>query len=179
MEGTIFVETIGNTTYGCDSVEQLTITENPTFNDTVVIEIAAADLPFEVNGVSLTTGGIYVYSNSTVEGCDSILTLILEVFSYWEFAEGDLFVVSPNPVEKDGTIVIEFAADTIFDDAEINLYSPSGKLLGRFGMTENVGYIKMPVLPAWMLLMICMLFCPSAALRLQIWVATLLMACMI
>lgn len=143
-EAGIYFETIGNTTYGCDSVEQLTITENPTFNDTVVIEIAAADLPFEVNGVSLTTGGIYVYSNSTVEGCDSILTLILEVSSYWEFAEGGLFVVSPNPVEKGGTIVIEFAADTIFDDAEINLYSPSGKLLGRFEMTENVGYIKMP-----------------------------------
>ncbi len=142
-EAGVYHEIIGTTIYGCDSVEQLTITLNPTFNDTVIIEISAADLPFEMNGVSLTSGGTYVSRGQSAFGCDSIVTLILDVPLNLDVVEDHQFVVSPNPVERGGTIVIEQSSTTT-KSAEINLYSANGKLLSRYEITENVSDIQMP-----------------------------------
>lgn len=141
----VYFETVGTTIHGCDSVEQLTVTKYSSYSVTETIEITTAELPYQWNGMSLITAGTYVYNGQSSVGCDSIVTLILTVSTDLDFAEENLFTVSPNPVEKGGTIVIELSANTTrFEDAEINLYSPNGKLLNRFEITENVSYIKMP-----------------------------------
>ena len=63
---------------GCDSVITLTLIVNPTFNTPVTETICQGD-SYNFFGQSLTTAGTYTHTLTAVTGCDSVITLTLNV----------------------------------------------------------------------------------------------------
>ena len=67
------------TVNGCDSVVTMTLTVNPTFSVTDTITICQSQLPYTWNGVTFTTAGTRIANLSTVNDCDSVVTMTLIV----------------------------------------------------------------------------------------------------
>ena len=66
------------TIHGCDSIWTLTLTVNPAFNMTEEATICQGTT-YSWQGKTYTTAGMYYDSLQTINGCDSILTLVLTV----------------------------------------------------------------------------------------------------
>src|SRR5205814_3934419 len=66
---------------GCDSIATLILTVNTVLRDTTTQTICENQLPYTWNGLSLTAAGTYSDTLTSVAGCDSIATLILNVTS--------------------------------------------------------------------------------------------------
>jgi len=66
------------TVEGCDSVVTLTLTVNPTYDETDAATICEGD-SYTFGSQTLTTTGDYEETFQTVEGCDSVVTLTLKV----------------------------------------------------------------------------------------------------
>ena len=66
-------------TNGCDSMVVMTLTVNPAYNVTDEATICASELPYEWNGVTFTEAGTQAVTLQTVNGCDSVVTMILTV----------------------------------------------------------------------------------------------------
>jgi hypothetical protein len=64
---------------GCDSVVTLTLNVNPAVTGTQTVTICSSQLPYIWNGKSLKIAGTYKDTLTSVSGCDSIITLILNV----------------------------------------------------------------------------------------------------
>ncbi|WP_208420037.1 HYR-like domain-containing protein [Paraflavitalea devenefica] len=64
---------------GCDSVVMLTLDVNPTLTGTETISICNNQLPYTWNGNTYTAAGAYTDTLISVSGCDSVVTLILNV----------------------------------------------------------------------------------------------------
>ena len=64
---------------GCDSTATLNLTINQNASGEVIESVCAAALPYSWNGSSYTAGGVYTYNTTTVNGCDSVVTLVLTV----------------------------------------------------------------------------------------------------
>lgn len=74
---TVFTETTVN---GCDSIVTFSLSVNPTYNEEVpAVTICASELPYDFRGHSLTEANTYTYNETTVAGCDSIVTFTLNV----------------------------------------------------------------------------------------------------
>ena len=73
------IQTIASTTAGCDTVRTLQLQVTPTFRDTVDVDVCASALPFNWESLTLTTAGTFSDTLQTVAGCDSILTVNLNV----------------------------------------------------------------------------------------------------
>jgi|GEM_PF-1657739 len=77
------VHTFNETTiHGCDSIVNLTLTVHSAFSDTVPLVICENDLPFPWRGNIIpvgTTSGTIVFPETSIHGCDSIVTLDLTV----------------------------------------------------------------------------------------------------
>src|SRR5207244_6749449 len=65
----------------CDSIGTLILNVNAVLRDTTTQTICENQLPFSWNGLSLTAAGTYSDTLTSVAGCDSIATLILNVTS--------------------------------------------------------------------------------------------------
>ena len=63
---------------GCDSIVTLTLTMNPTYNTSISHAMCQGDF-YNFFGTILTEAGVYADTLSTVNGCDSIVTLTLTV----------------------------------------------------------------------------------------------------
>ncbi len=73
------------TVNGCDSIVTLNLTVNPTYNETVTASICEG-ATYNVCSSSYNTTGTHVTTCTSVNGCDSIVTLYLTVNpSYYEF----------------------------------------------------------------------------------------------
>ncbi len=96
-EGTYTVEYL--TTAGCDSIYTINLTVN---RDTQVMLKGSicSDNEFELNGIVYTESGVYTQDFSTINGCDSILILTLEVIEEIEIdveedlCEGEILTMS-------------------------------------------------------------------------------------
>ena len=65
--------------YGCDSTITLTLNVNPNVTSTQTITICQGALPYSWNNQSLTAAGIYTALLHNINGCDSTVTLTLNV----------------------------------------------------------------------------------------------------
>jgi len=61
---------------GCDSILQLNLTVNPSYNQNQNI-VVCSGTSFAFGGQNLTTSGNYSYTYTTVNGCDSLVNLTL------------------------------------------------------------------------------------------------------
>lgn len=80
----------------CNSFTHLFLQVNSTYNDTVKVSVCESQLPFVfTNGQNYSTSGIYTYTYLTQSGCDSIVTLDLTVYPYFEASiSGDSVICS-------------------------------------------------------------------------------------
>ncbi|MBP5496318.1 MAG: T9SS type A sorting domain-containing protein [Bacteroidales bacterium] len=69
---------IDQNVYGCDSVTVLYLNVHPNYNINISTTICA-NTSYNFNGNELTVSGVYTAELSTVHGCDSIVTLTLNV----------------------------------------------------------------------------------------------------
>ncbi len=66
-------------TSGCDSIVTLNLAVNPIITNTVNTTICSSQLPYNWNGQNYNIQGIYTTTLIALNGCDSIVTLNLEV----------------------------------------------------------------------------------------------------
>jgi gliding motility-associated-like protein len=66
-------------TGGCDSIINLILTVNSILRDTTISTICTNQLPYNWNGNTINAAGTYSDTLVTTAGCDSIITLILNV----------------------------------------------------------------------------------------------------
>ena len=76
--------------HGADSVVTLHLTINYSYSVTDELTIAAAELPYEWNGVTFNEAGTQTVTLQTVNGCDSVVTMILTV------AAPDTYTITVN-----------------------------------------------------------------------------------
>ncbi|HHW79958.1 MAG TPA: M6 family metalloprotease domain-containing protein [Acholeplasmataceae bacterium] len=67
------------TTKGCDSIVNLSLTVNPTYNNYFNATISEGET-YSLNGFNETTTGLYTQNLQTIKGCDSIISLNLIVY---------------------------------------------------------------------------------------------------
>ena len=75
---------------GCDSVVLLNLTVNPSFYRTEQLAICANDFPYQYGDTTFMEGtesGEYHLHRYTTNGCDSIVTLLLTVNSFYAIAD--------------------------------------------------------------------------------------------
>ncbi len=95
---------------GCDSIATLELTVNPVYDIQLQDTICEGET-FDFNEHSATTSGVYVSSLTTVDGCDSIVTLDLfvrptQTYTYDdEICEGDIYTFNDTTLATSGTYV--------------------------------------------------------------------------
>ena len=87
------------TVNGCDSVVTLVVTTYPTFDTTITATINAGEMYSEF-GFNESEAGTYVQNLQTVNGCDSTITLILDVNSSLLDVEETELSFYPNPTNS-------------------------------------------------------------------------------
>lgn len=126
---------------GCDSVATLNLTVNTSYANTENIEVMDTDLPYLWNGQELTEAGVYTFNGTTAEGCDSVITLVLDVKVGLDYAEDALFNITPNPVERGGKVRIDANVE---ETAVVEIYTSNGKLVSRSEHQAKPIYVTMP-----------------------------------
>lgn len=130
----------------CDSIYTLDLVVNPTYTTNLDLEITPEELPYMWHGLKLNRAGTYVYHSVSRAGCDSVLLLTLTVTTVGlDYAEDGLFTISPNPVEKGGSVRL----DVSLGEAErkgmvVEVFSSNGKLISREEPKRHPMYVKMP-----------------------------------
>ena len=81
----VYQETV-KTAYGCDSIIELTLYVNPTYQIPISAEICQGK-SYSFGGKELTTSGTYYENLKTIKGCDSIYVLQLKVNPTYYFPE--------------------------------------------------------------------------------------------
>lgn len=126
---------------GCDSVATLNLTVNTSYANTENIEVMDTDLPYLWNGQEITAAGTYTFNGTTAEGCDSVITLVLDVKVGLDYAEDALFNITPNPVERGGKVRIDANVE---ETAVVEIYTSNGKLVSRSEHQAKPIYVTMP-----------------------------------
>ena len=96
---------------GCDSIVTLNLTVNPTYNE-VLNEAICMGENFLFEGNIYTDSGTYTNRLTTIEGCDSIITLNLTVNPTYNevlnevICNGDSYMVGTNAYTAAGTYIL-------------------------------------------------------------------------
>ncbi|MCQ2348852.1 MAG: T9SS type A sorting domain-containing protein [Paludibacteraceae bacterium] len=131
----------GSSQAGCDSVVTLTFVVNNSFVGTETLDLLDTELPYTWNGIDIEAAGEYTYNGTTAEGCDSVITLTVNVTVGLEYAENGMFNITPNPVERGGVVRIDA---TIAEASVVELFSANGKLISRSEHNAEPIFVNMP-----------------------------------
>ena len=96
VSDTVVTRTV-KTTEGCDSIVELTLDLIPTAHVAITATINEGET-YEFGGNSLSQAGEYEHTYHTALGCDSVVTLTLNVTTPVDNAYALPIVVAPNPV---------------------------------------------------------------------------------
>ncbi|MCR4812233.1 MAG: choice-of-anchor D domain-containing protein [Bacteroidales bacterium] len=96
----------------CDTLYLLTLTVNPSYDINLPASICEGG-SYTFDGEERTESGTYTYSGMTVEGCDSIVTLQLEVVSAYETV--DSVVACDEYTWADGVTYTEDNSTAVFE----------------------------------------------------------------
>ncbi len=126
------------TANGCDSTVTLSLTVNPTYDVTITDSIAKGE-NYTRNGFNLTNvqeSGEHTLALTTVNGCDSIITLSLIVTTVGiDDIDANSFDVKlyPNPASE----VVTVSVEGLQSDATVEFYDELGRLVMRQSMTAG------------------------------------------
>lgn len=125
---------------GCDSIVELTLNVNPTYEETVAVSVAQNKLPYTNLTLTVPKGtelGTYDYTINaqTALGCDSTIYLTLTVTK----ADGlsnvlvnDLTLL-PNVVKKGGQVFLQTSfSSALREGMDIRLYDALGRLITTY-----------------------------------------------
>lgn len=118
---------------GCDSIVTLSLTVNPTYDTAIYDTINQGDTLL-FNELAYTQAGTYPLVLSSVNGCDSTVTLYLSVSSVPDTTQGlneykmNKINIYPNPTKEN--IVIDLSS--IKENIDIYLYDASGKMVKSY-----------------------------------------------
>ncbi|MCQ2348851.1 MAG: fibronectin type III domain-containing protein [Paludibacteraceae bacterium] len=131
----------GSSQAGCDSVVTLTFVVSNSYAGTETLELLDTQLPYTWNGIDIEAAGEYTYNGTTADGCDSVITLTVNVTVGLEYAENGMFNITPNPVERGGNVRIDASVN---ENSVVEVFTSNGKLISRaeYGV-ENI-YVTMP-----------------------------------
>ena len=95
------------TVNGCDSVEVLTLTVNPTYSVSEERSVCSGALPYTWNGIVFNAPGTKFATLQTVNGCDSVVTMILSVSDAYEVTVTQTVCASELPIVWNGKTFTE------------------------------------------------------------------------
>jgi hypothetical protein len=101
------------TVNGCDSAVTMTLTVNPTYEVTDVKTICASELPYTWNGVAFTQAGTQIAHLQTVNGCDSAVTMTLNVNPVYNVTEEQSICESELPYTWNGIVFTQAGSQTV------------------------------------------------------------------
>jgi len=117
--------TAGSYTYTSnDTVYTLNLTVNPTYNVTINDSITAGET-YTQYGFNESAAGTYTQNLTTVNGCDSIITLNLTVLTGVNEHNGMDFSVAPNPAHDYVVVSVKNANEEMV----VDLLDISGRVL--------------------------------------------------
>ena len=117
--------TAGSYTYTSnDTVYTLTLTVNPTYNVILNDSITAGET-YTQYGFNESAAGTYTQNLTTVNGCDSIITLNLTVLTGVNEYNGMDFSVAPNPAHDYAVVSVKNANEEMV----VDLLDISGRVL--------------------------------------------------
>ncbi|SHJ21583.1 gliding motility-associated C-terminal domain-containing protein [Tangfeifania diversioriginum] len=88
---------------GCDSILTLDLKVVPEYRDTIPMVICENEVPFDWYGQQITISGFYEHTLTSVAGCDSILTLVLDVLPEFRDTTNAVVCESELPYNWNGT----------------------------------------------------------------------------
>lgn len=97
---------------GCASVDTLKLTVNPTYTVTDIRSVCPSEMPYTWNGITFNAPGTHTVTLSTVNGCDSVVTMILSVNQSPITHENRTICESELPYEWNGITFNTFGANT-------------------------------------------------------------------
>ena len=92
---------------GCDSIYTIDLKVNEMAETNIEASLCSGEI-FELNGISYSESGVFMQDLSTVNGCDSVLTISIQVSDRIEtnidreICEGESFIFGPNTLTSSG-----------------------------------------------------------------------------
>lgn len=90
------------TIHGCDSVLTMTVTVNSGYTVTETMYVCPSELPYEWNGVTFTAAGIQNVTLTAADGCDSVVTMVLNINPTYMVTDTRTICPSELPYEWNG-----------------------------------------------------------------------------
>ncbi len=90
------------TVNGCDSIVTMTLTTLPTYSVTDIKSVCPSELPYTWNEVIFNTAGTQTVTLQTVNGCDSVVTMLLTVNQTHVTTDSQTICESELPYEWNG-----------------------------------------------------------------------------
>lgn len=120
---------------GCDSTITLNIAIMPTYNEEITLEISSSDLPYQFGEQVLTELGTYTETFTSINGCDSVVTLTLVIPNGINEVENFMSVsLYPNPTSENAMLNVKglnTEATIIITDQQGRIISTSKLALGQ------------------------------------------------
>lgn len=119
---------------GCDSTITLNIAIMPTYNEEITIEISSSDLPYQFGEQVLTELGTYTETFTSINGCDSVVTLTLVIPNGINEVENNYSVsLYPNPTSESATLSVK----GLNEQATIIVTDQTGRVISTSKLTSG------------------------------------------
>lgn len=130
--------TAGSYTYTSnDTAYTLNLTVNPTYNITISDSITEGET-YTQYGFNESAAGTYTQSLTTVNGCDSIITLHLTVLTGVNEYNGTQITIAPNPA-RDYVVV---TVGDVHEDIALDLLDMGGRVLRTQRMSSEETMVR-------------------------------------
>ena len=153
-EAGVYTQTLTSAN-GCDSIVSLTLNVNPIFNTELSANICQGQV-YNENGFNVSEAGVYTQTLTSVNGCDSIVTLTLTVNPIYNteltatICEGQAYTENNFNVSEagvytqnltsvngcDSVVTLTVSVNPTFDTT-INATINSGETYAEFGFNES------------------------------------------
>ena len=153
-EGGVYTQTY-TAVNGCDSIVTLTVTENPTIHTNLTLTICEGT-SLNFSGFNVSEAGVYTQTHTSVNGCDSIVTLtVTELptvhtdltlticegtslnFSGFNVSEAGVYTQTHTAVNGcDSIVTLTVSVNPTFDTT-INATINPGETYAEFGFNES------------------------------------------
>lgn len=119
---------------GCDSTITLNIAVMPTYNEEITLEISSSDLPYQFGEQVLTELGTYTETFTSINGCDSVVTLTLVIPNGINEVENNYSVsLYPNPTSESATLSVK----GLNEQATIIVTDQQGRVISTSTLTSG------------------------------------------
>ena len=136
--------------YSCDSAVVMTLVVNEASAETVTVTVLENSLPYQLNGYSYPDAGTYTQNLTNVAGCDSVLTIVLNVLSNVTNSADSIICEGALPFTWNGvtftqadTLVAMLTASTGADSLLAMNVSVIPTTYGTFDTAGNVNALPM------------------------------------